>query len=40
MRDWLWHLFHDPIRDNPWSFGLILLGASIFFVLGFRPWKR
>lgn len=31
MRDWLWHLWHDPMRDNPWS---LLALAVIVGILG------
>lgn len=47
MRDWLWHLFNDPMRDNPWSLLALavilgLLFASLWSTDGWRtlPWKR
>lgn len=42
MSNWLWHLWHDPVRDNPWSFvGLVLcvLGiVGLMWVLS--GWRR
>jgi hemoglobin-like flavoprotein len=38
VRDWLWHLFHDPIRDNPWSFAalivIVVAGLAAMLLLG------
>lgn len=38
MSDWLWHLYHDPVRDNPWSFAalvvVVVAGISVLLVIG------
>lgn len=41
MRDWLWHLFNDPMRENPWSILLaILLMATILSPFAATWWKH
>jgi len=32
VSEWLWHLFHDPVRDNPWS--LVALAVIVGVLLG------
>ena len=32
MRDWLWHLLNDPMRENPWATGLLV--AVVFGSMG------
>lgn len=40
MHGWWWHLFHDPMRDNPWSLvALILALATIGALLWSQPWR-
>lgn len=29
VEGWLWHLFNDPVRDNPWSLGLLILMSAV-----------
>jgi hypothetical protein len=40
VKDWLWHLFNDPIRDNPWSLVLLVVvvfgGGWLYFWFGGR----
>lgn len=31
MNDWLWHLFNDPMRDNPWSLLVLALTVGALF---------
>lgn len=33
MHNWLWHLFNDPMRDNPWA----LLCMLVLMVAMFSP---
>lgn len=37
VHDWLWHLFNDPMRDNPWSIILLILLMGGWFAFAFRP---
>lgn len=45
MRDWLWHLANDPMRDNPWSLGLLVVIIGSWFAVSTSPmwrdwWRR
>lgn len=37
MKDWLWHLLNDPMRDNPWSLGLLVLLVGSWFAVATAP---
>lgn len=40
---WWWHLWNDPVRDNPASLGLLALCAALmiaYVVSPWRPWSR
>jgi hemoglobin-like flavoprotein len=43
VQDWLWHVFNDPMRDNPWSVvGLVLIvagGMTMLFLLSAKVGK-
>jgi len=41
MNDFLWHLFNDPMRENPWSvLFLVALAAGFFAAVWFNPLQR
>lgn len=37
-REWIWHVLHDPLRENPWSavtaVGLALTGGGLLLIVG------
>ncbi len=33
---WLWHLFNDPMRDNPWTFAFMLSMVALVIVYVWR----
>lgn len=38
VRDWTWHLLHDPIRDNWWSLGLLTGLATLGIIAVMTLW--
>jgi hypothetical protein len=30
---WWWHLFHDPMRDNPWSMVALVVAVGLLGLL-------
>jgi hypothetical protein len=38
---WLWHVFNDPMRDNPWSMLalLLILAAAGTALWQFEAWR-
>ena len=48
--EWLWHLFHDPMRANPWSIValVVIVALAMFALVGgaagarriSRTWRR
>jgi hypothetical protein len=37
MSRWWFHFLHDPMRDNPWSLGAMLLLSAL--VLTYMWWR-
>jgi hypothetical protein len=36
---WWWHLFHDPMRDNPWSMaGLVVCVVVLVLLVAGLNW--
>lgn len=39
MSSWWWHLWHDPMRDNPWSWPVMFVILAVG-VYGLRLFDR
>lgn len=38
---WWWHVFHDPMNENPWSLvaGIVMIGGSLSAMFAIETWR-
>lgn len=39
--DWWWHVFHDPMNENPWSFAALVVAVLIIIapLVALEMWR-
>lgn len=38
---WWWHVFHDPMNENPWAFiaGVVIIGGTLALMFAHAEWR-